>query len=102
MRVGIFPFVVLIAIGLVVLATWAFVRFVRNKSGQRASSRYAVVIIACCTILWLGVSFFFTLWASLGHSGHPVRDALPECAISFLILVGIPSSIVLWRIKRKK
>lgn len=101
MRIGLLPIVILIALGVLALAAWALVRFVKNRADGRASSGPAIVVLACCTILWLGLCFLFMLLASLGHSAHPLRDSWPECVVSFLILVVAPLSIVIWFSKRK-
>jgi cytochrome bd-type quinol oxidase subunit 2 len=102
MRIGLLAIVVLIALGVVSLAAWALVRFAKNRADRRASSDPAIVVLACCTALWLGLCFPFMLLASLGHSSHPLRDSWPECVVSFLILVATPLSIVIWLSKRKK
>ncbi len=102
MHIGLFPIALLAALGLLALGAWAFARFVKNRADRRASLGPAIAVLACCTTLWLGLSFFFMVLASLGHSGHPLRDSWLECFVSFLILVAAPLSIIVWFSKRKK
>ena len=102
MRIGLFPIVVPIALGVLALAAWALIRFVKNRADRRASSGPVIVVMACCTTLWLGLCFLFMLLASLGHSAYPLRDSWLKCVVSFLILVVAPLSIVIWFSKRKK
>jgi hypothetical protein len=102
MHIGLLPIVLLIALGVFALATWALARLVNNRVHHRISLGPAIVVMACCMTLWLGLCFFFMLLASLGHSAHPLRDSWPECGASFLILVVSPLSIIIWLSKRKK
>ncbi len=101
MRIGILPIVLAIGLGVLGLVGWALVRLVTNRDHRRAVSGLAILVMACCTTLWFGLCSFFMLWASLGHSAHPLRDSWPECAVSFLILIVLPLAIIIWLSKRK-
>jgi cytochrome bd-type quinol oxidase subunit 2 len=102
MRSGLLPIVVLLALGIVTLAAWALIRAINeNRDTGRVWGRHAIVLIACCTALWLGLCFFFMLLASLGHSTHPLRDSWPQCLVSFLALIIAPSTLLVWLAKRK-
>jgi uncharacterized protein involved in response to NO len=35
----------------------------------------------------------FVVLASLGHSGHPLRDSWPQCLVSFILLVFAPLAL---------
>ncbi|MBN2399669.1 MAG: hypothetical protein JXI33_04940 [Candidatus Aminicenantes bacterium] len=94
MGIPVFLFTVLAALAILVLAAWAFLRAL--KGNRRVSMRQAVALMACCFILWLGLSFFFMILASLGHSSHTLRDAWPPCAVSFFLFVFAPLSLFAW------
>ncbi len=98
MGIPLLPFAVLAALAILVLAAWAFVRAL--KGNRRVSMRQAVTFMACCFILWLGLSSFFMILASLGHSSHPLRDAWPPCAVSFFLFVVAPLSLFAWLSRR--
>ncbi|MCX6554495.1 MAG: hypothetical protein NTZ12_05695 [Candidatus Aminicenantes bacterium] len=98
MGIPILPFAVLGALAILALAAWAFARVIK---GNRISLRHAIVLMACCTALWLGLCFFFMVWAALGHSAHPLRDSWPQCAVSFFVLVVAPLALFVWRAKRR-
>ena len=102
MRIGILPITILIACGVLALAAWAFIRALQgNIGGRRVSARHAIVLMTCCVALWLGLCFFFMVFASLGHSAHPLRDSWPQCVISFFVLVVAPLALFVWRAKRR-
>jgi hypothetical protein len=102
MHIGIVPIASLLALGLVALAAWALIRAISVKRKQdRLSVRHAVALMVCCTILWLGISFFSLLRAALGHSSHPLLDAWPECLVGFLVLSVAPLTVLIWLAKRR-
>jgi hypothetical protein len=100
--VGLLPIVTLLALGIIALAVWALIRAIKEKRKQgRISVRHAVVLMVCCTILWLGISFFFLLRAALGHSAHPLLDAWPACLVGFLVLIVAPVTMLVGLARRK-
>jgi hypothetical protein len=102
MGIAVLPIAVLVVLGLLTLAAWVFVWALRgNRGGRRVSVRYAIVLMACCIALWLGLCFFFMVWASLGHSAHPLRDSWLQCLVSFFILIVTPLALFRWRAKRR-
>ena len=102
MRLSILPIAILVIFGLIALATWACTGVLkRNHGSRRVSVRHTIVIMACCTALWLIVCFFFMIFASLGHSAHPFRDCWPQCAVSFIVLIVAPLALLRWLAKRK-
>jgi cytochrome bd-type quinol oxidase subunit 2 len=102
MRVGLLPIAIFLALGVVALAAWALIRAVNeNRDSGRVSGRHAIVLMVCCTALWLGLCFFFMLLASLGHSAHPLRDSWPQCLVSFLVLIVAPLTLLVWLAKRR-
>jgi cytochrome bd-type quinol oxidase subunit 2 len=102
MHLSIFPFAILAVFGILALAAWAFTRVLNRAHGsRRVSVRHTIVIMACCTALWLILCFFLMIFASLGHSAHPFRDSWPQCAISFIVLIVAPFALLIWLAKRK-
>ena len=101
MHIGLLPIALLVALGLLALAVWALMRLVTNRAAGHSVTGPAIAVIACCATVWLGLCFFFMILASLGHSGHPLRDSWLECLVSFLILVVSPLPIVIWLSRRK-
>ena len=101
MRIGLLPLAAVLALGIAALAAWALIRAVSEKRSRgRLSARFAIVLMVCCLALWLGLCFFFTLLAGLGHSAYPLRDSRPQCLWSFLVLICAPL-IVLVRLSRR-
>jgi cytochrome bd-type quinol oxidase subunit 2 len=102
MRIGILPIVILVAFGVLALAAWTLIHAVNeNRGSRRVSARHAIVLMACCTTLWLGLCFFFMIFASLGHSAHPLRDSWPQCVVSFLVLIVTPLALLIWLARRR-
>lgn len=97
MRIAILPIVVPVAFGLLALEAWAFVRALK---GNRVSLRHAIVLMACCLLLWLGLCFFFMVFATLGHSAHPLRDSWPQCVVSFFVVIIAPLVLFICSAKR--
>jgi cytochrome bd-type quinol oxidase subunit 2 len=103
MIIGLLPITLLLAFICVALATWALIRALTEKRRQgRVLARHAVVLLACGLALWLGISFFFLLRASLGHSAQPLRDARPQCLVSFLVLICAPVTFLVWPARQRK
>ena len=102
MRIGLLPIAVSLALGVVALATWALIRAIsKNRGSGRILGRYAIVLMVCCLALWLGLCYFFRILASLGHSAYPLRDSLPQCLVSFLVLIVAPLILLVWFAKRR-
>jgi len=102
MRIGLFPIALFLAIGIVVLAIWALSRAINKDRGKgRVVGSYAIILIVCCTTLWLGLCFFFMIFSSLGHSPHPLRDSWPQCLVSFLVLIVLPLILLAFLAKRR-
>jgi len=95
------PFAILAALAILALAVRAFVRVLKeNRGGRRIPARQAIVFMACCITLWLGLCFFFMVLASLGHSAHPLRDSWLQCVVSFFVLVVFPLTLFAWFARR--
>ncbi len=102
MRVGLLPIAVLLALGVVALGVWALIRAINEKRDRGRFSRlHTIVLMMCCTALWLGLCFFFRLLAVLGHSPNPLHDSWPQCLVSFLVLIGAPLMLIVWLAKRR-
>jgi formate-dependent nitrite reductase membrane component NrfD len=102
MRVGLLPIAVFLALGVAALAAWALIRVINEKHDRgRVSARHAIVLMVCCTALWLGLCYFFRILASLGHSAYPLRDARPQCLVSFLALIVAPLTLLVWLATRR-
>ena len=102
MRVGLLPIAVFLALGVVALATWALIRAAnKNRGSGRILGRYAIVLMVCCLALWLGLCYFFMIFASLGHSAYPLRDSRPQCLVSFLALIVAPLTLLVWLATRR-
>jgi cytochrome bd-type quinol oxidase subunit 2 len=102
MQIGIMPFVIVTAGVLLALAGWALFRtFDERRTGRRISARHAIVLMTCCTALWLGVCFFSMVWTALGHSAHPWRDSWPQCLVSFVVLVLAPGALLIFLATRR-
>jgi hypothetical protein len=92
MYFGILPFAILLGLVAIAVMVWAVLGVVRvYRQDRRLSAVHAVVLMVFCAGVWLVLSFFFMILASLGHSTHALRDALPGCLVSFLILVVVPA-----------
>ena len=97
MRIGLLPIAVLVALGVVALAAWALGgAFKERRGGRRFQASRAVVVTVCGTALWLMLSFFFMVLASLGHSPHPLRDSWVKVVVSFIVLVCAPGAVLVW------
>jgi hypothetical protein len=102
MRVGLLPIAVFLALGVAALATWALIRVITaHRVSHRVSARYAIVLMVCCLALWLGLCYFFIIFASLGHSAYPLRDSQPQCLVSFLALIVAPLTLLVWLARRR-
>jgi O-antigen/teichoic acid export membrane protein len=102
MRIGLLPIAVFLAIGVAALAAWALIRATsKNRGKGRRLGSYAIVLMACCTALWIGLCFFFIVFASLGHSPYPLRDSWPQCLVSFLVLIVAPVILLVFLTKRR-
>ena len=97
MHLGLLPFGLLVALGVVALVIGAIRRAaaVRRVTG-RVPARHAVAVMAPCLALWLGLCVVLGVVASLGHSTHPWRDAWPQCAVGLAVLVVAPAVALAW------
>ena len=95
MQLGLLPFAVLLAMGLVAGAAWAALGAVRvQRQTRRLSLRHGVVLMVCFTAIWSASCFFFMLLASLGHSAHPLRDSWRQCLAGFMVFIVAPSALL--------
>jgi hypothetical protein len=102
MRVGLLPIAIFLALGVAALAAWALIRATNKNRGKgHVLGSYAIVLMACCTALWLGLCFFFMVFASLGHSPHPLLDSWPQCLVSFLVLIVVSVMLLVFLTKRR-
>ena len=102
MLIALLPITLLLALCLLALAVWALIRAIIDKHRQGCvPARHTVLLIVCCTLLWLGISSFFLLRASLQHSAHPLLDAWPKCLVGFLVLICAPVLFLVWPVRRK-
>ena len=103
MIIGLLPIASFLALGAVALAAWALIGAINEKRKRgRFSGLYAIVLMVCCTALWLGLCFFFILLASLGHSAYPLRDSWLQCLVSFLVLIVAPVTLLVRLAKGNK
>ena len=102
MIIALLPIATFLALGAVALAAWALIGAINEKRKRGSfSALHTIVLMVCGTALWLGVSFFFMLRASLGHSAQPLRDAWSQCLVSFLVLIVAPVTLLVWLAKRR-
>jgi formate-dependent nitrite reductase membrane component NrfD len=102
MHIGLLPIVFLLPAAIAALAMGALIRTIgeRRVKGLTVGS-HAIVLMARCTVLWLGLCFFFMLLASLGHSVNPLCGSWPHGLVSFLVLIVATATLLVWLVKRK-
>ncbi len=97
MHVGILPIAVVAAGGLVAFAVWALLGGLKERrAGRRVGASRAVAVLVCGVLLWLMLSVFFMVLASLGHSPHPLRDSWVPVLVSLVVLVCAPAAVLIW------
>jgi len=95
LRLGLFPILILLVVLLILVLVWSVLGVLRvYRQSHRLSGPHATVLMVLCALAWLGACFFFSLFASLGHSSHAMRDMLPAYLVSLLVLVVVPAAFL--------
>lgn len=76
---------------------WAIRRIMRQfKSGEPISLKHSLVLLGSATCLGFIWCFAFFIYASLGHSAHPLADVWFQCLTGVMLFIILPIAFLTW------
>ncbi len=86
-----------ILVAIIWLLSWAARRIFRQfKSGEPIGAKHSLVMLSSAASLAFIWCFGFFVWASLGHSAHPLADVWLECLAGIIIFILLPIAFLAW------